>query len=77
MAGESPHKNHTHIPTPPSVSSLLGAGLRLYVAYALAGLLAVGGAFVLFSVGGTVGLVALFACVVVLFAGLALVLRLA
>jgi hypothetical protein len=59
------------------VSSLLGTGLRLYVAYALAGLLAAGGAFVLFSVGGTLGLVALFGLVVVGLAALGVVLRLA
>ncbi|MFC7229488.1 hypothetical protein N0B31_18970 [Salinirubellus salinus] len=56
--------------------SLLGTGLRLYVAYSLASLLAVAGAFVLFSVGGPLGLVALFGLVVVGFAGLGVVLRL-
>jgi len=61
------HKDQADPPTPRPVSSLLGTGLRLYGAYLLAGVLAAGAAAVLVSVGGALGLVALFALVVGLF----------
>ena len=55
----------------------VSAAFRVYVGFLLAGLVAAGGAAVLFGVGGPLGLLALFALVVVLFAGLGVVLRLA
>ena len=52
----------------------VSASVRLYVAFLLAGLVAVGGAAVLLGVGGPLGLLALFALVVVLFVVLGVVL---